>query len=258
MSAARNTYRLGISGMAGLGRMRVGGLFLALLAAFVSLCGPALAIVGEAAPADTVIQRHTILISSAKGRCSGVVLAQDLVLTAAHCVEAAGGKYVVSGLARDVIRVSVTEVARHPDFRKTDADIALVKLAQPLPVRFASAFLQGRPLRPGDRVIVGGYGVGVAGKSDARATLRSAGLVVSHLWRGRATLADVNHSEPEEKRLGPCNGDSGGPVFTYRGMFALVGIMAAGDCKGKASIVTVSHYHGWIIETAAKLGSPLN
>ena len=25
-----------------------------------------------------------------------------------------------------------------------------------------------------------------------------------------------------------------------------------------ASIVTVSHYHGWIVDTAARLGSPLN
>lgn len=66
-----------------------------------------------------------------------------------------------------------------------------------------------------------------------------------------ANIADRN-------RLGPCHGDSGGPAFTYRGMLTLVGVMSSGDCKGTASIVTVSHYYGWILETASKLGSPLN
>ena len=238
--------------------MRRGAVFLACLAAIVSLGGPALAIVGEAGPADVALQRQTILVFSAKGRCSGVLLAQDLVLTAAHCVEFAGEKYSVGGLVGEASRVSVKEIARHPDFRKSDADIALVRLEKPLPAQFASAYLQGRPLREGNRVIVGGYGLGVAGKAEATATLRSAGLVVSAVWRGRATLKDVNHGDPESKRLGPCSGDSGGPVFTYRGLLSLVGIMTAGDCKGTASIITVSHYYGWIVETAAQLGSPLN
>lgn len=236
--------------------MRRKALFLAFFTAIVSLCGPARAIVGEAGPADVAIQRHTVLLFSGKGRCSGVVLAPHLVLTAAHCVEAADGKYYVTGLAREGVRVDVAEVARHPEFRKTDADIALVKLVKPLPERFLPAFFQGRPLRAGDSVIVGGYGIAVAGKADARTTLRSAALVVSHLWRGRATVTDANTGD--RNRLGPCNGDSGGPAFTYRGMLTLVGIMSAGDCKGTASIVTVSHYYGWILETASKLGSPLN
>jgi hypothetical protein len=250
---------LGISGMAGFGNMRRKALFFAILAAIVSLCGPACAIVGDAGPADLVLQRHTVLVYSTKGRCTGVVLAPQLVLTAAHCVESVDGKYTVAGLARDAVRVEVSDVVRHPDHRKkpVSADIALLKLARPLPERFAAAHLHGRSLRAGDGVIVSGYGVASRGKSE-QPTLRSAALVVSHLWLGRATLADAFAGERDEGRPSPCSGDSGGPVFTYRGMLALVGIMSAGDCKGTASIMTVSFYYGWIHESASKLGSPLN
>src|SRR5689334_11170153 len=42
--------------------------------------------------ADGTIARYTVLVVGAKGRCTGVVLAQDIVLTAAHCVMY-GGKF---------------------------------------------------------------------------------------------------------------------------------------------------------------------
>jgi len=260
VSAARGTYWLGISGMAGFGGMRRGRLFLALLAAVVSPCGPAWAIVGEASPADIVIQRHTVLVYSAKGRCSGVVLAPRLVLTAAHCVEGEDRTYFVGGrvVREHFNRGGIAEIVRHPDFRhskSSDADIALIKLVQPMPERFTPVHLQARPLRQGDRVIVGGYGIGEDGKLDAQITLRSAALVVARLWLGRAQLANANREEGVQS--GPCGGDSGGPAFTYRGLFALVGIVSTADCKGKATIVAVSHYYDWILETAEKLGSPL-
>ena len=141
MSAARGTYRLGISGMAGFGRMRVRGLILAF-AAIVSPCGPARAIVGEAGPADVVIQRHTILVYSTKGRCSGVVLAPDLVLTAAHCVGAADGKFFVSGLAGAAIRADLRRRLVAPD-----AATAAVASLQPEAERLRRV-LEGQTVTP--------------------------------------------------------------------------------------------------------------
>ena len=61
---------------------------LALLA-----CGsPAAAMVGGALPADQTIARHVVLIVGGAMLCTGVAIAPDLVLTAAHCV-LSNGKY---------------------------------------------------------------------------------------------------------------------------------------------------------------------
>ena len=35
---------------------------------------------------DLSLQRYTVIVANAKGHCTGVVLAQNIVLTAAHCV----------------------------------------------------------------------------------------------------------------------------------------------------------------------------
>ena len=45
------------------------------------------AMVGGAPPADSAIARHVVLLVGSRGNsCSGVAIARDLVLTAAHCV----------------------------------------------------------------------------------------------------------------------------------------------------------------------------
>jgi V8-like Glu-specific endopeptidase len=239
--------------------MRVLALFPALVAALVSLRGPASAITGQAGPAYGSIDRFTVFVRSPKGGCSGVVLAQDLVMTAAHCLEPKGGGIPVEGFVSEV-RVhgeSVAEVVPHPDFRKAErfvGDIALVKLKQPLPAGFVPALLQARTVKEGDRVIVGGFGT--ADQKDQYATLRSGVLVVVSTYIGMFYIRDVPHGGP---RLAACHGDSGGPVFTYRGLIALVGIMVGGegDCTGTTRVVPVSQHHEWITETAEKLGSPL-
>src|SRR5215813_3365436 len=100
--------------------------------------------------ADRTIQRYTIAIGSAKGRCTGVVLAQNIVLTAAHCI-VRGEKFWVGGNAGGGSRVippsplsAVDEVVPHPLFSRKDTgspDLAILKLAKPLPDRFIPAVL---------------------------------------------------------------------------------------------------------------------
>src|SRR5690242_19100275 len=57
----------------------------AILAAS-AFCGERAGAMVGADLADRTIQRYTIAIGSPKGRCTGVVLAQNIVLTAAHCI----------------------------------------------------------------------------------------------------------------------------------------------------------------------------
>jgi hypothetical protein len=61
---------------------------LVALALPLLVCGPASGLVG-ADIADRTVQRYTVVVASTKGRCSGVVLSQNVVLTAAHCIQTA-------------------------------------------------------------------------------------------------------------------------------------------------------------------------
>jgi Trypsin len=74
------------------------------------------------------------------------VLAQDLVLTAAHCVVATSALKIVGHLAAVPYHLAdVTEVALHPEFSWPKfswpaADLALLKLSEKLPTGFAPGF----------------------------------------------------------------------------------------------------------------------
>jgi Trypsin len=129
-------------------------------------CSPADALVG-ADVADNTVHRYTVLVASAKGRCSGAVLAQDIVLTAAHCVQAASNLQVGGnpGWGYQTLPPRalspVIETVQHPLYRSTDAgspDLAILKLAKPLPDRFIPAVINPRNLNEGDDLIAAGYG----------------------------------------------------------------------------------------------------
>src|SRR5512139_2976449 len=113
----------------------------ALLAVATLCTDRAVALVG-ADLADRTVQRYTVMVGSPKGRCTGVVLAQNIVLTAAHCVPA-GEKFWVGGHpagGSETVPPSqlstVDEVVPHPLWSRRDTgspDLAILRLAKPLP-----------------------------------------------------------------------------------------------------------------------------
>jgi hypothetical protein len=240
---------------------------LAVLACLTLPAIPAAGMVGGALPADQTIARHVVLIVGGHSLCSGVAIAPDLVLTAAHCV-LENGKYRLLAFEgrRSAIR-DVASVAPHPQFSPSaDApDLALVKLvAQPAPKLTPAIFSDRRvPPSVGDRFIVAGFGVAVQGDRKTAGRLRAAMLVATD----RPSSQQLSLVDPrklgEAAGLGVCNGDSGGPVFDADD-HALVGIVswssrADGEptCGFVSGIIPLARYRYWILETAAKLGSPL-
>jgi len=223
--------------------------------------------VGGAPPAEQAIARHVVLIIGEHSLCTGVAIAPDLVLTAAHCV-LTNGKYRLVSL--DGRRPAVREVASvvpHPQFSPAaDApDLALVKLAAtPGPKLVPAAFSDRRvPPSVGDRFIVAGFGVAVQGDRKTAGRLRAATLVATQ----RPNAQQVSLVDPrklgESAGLGVCNGDSGGPVFDEQDR-ALVGIVSWSSrtdgepvCGFVSGVIPLARYRYWILETAAKLGSPL-
>lgn len=219
--------------------------------------------------ADGTIARYTVVVLSAKGRCTGVVLAQDIVLTAAHCVMS-GGKFwagdgnqalpswLTSTAEKSVAQIAlrsriraVDQIVSHPLFSTKDRgspDLAILRLEKPLPDHFIPATLGPRHLAEGDTLIAAGYGKASAEETKPALMLRAVLLRVTQAFRGWAILTATG-----EDRAGGAPGDSGGPLFAYRGMHTLVGLIVSVSDKQTRAVALAAHY-GWIKETQEKLG----
>jgi hypothetical protein len=235
--------------------------------ACLALAGkPANAIVGGARFADEAIARHVVLIVGAQHLCSGVAIAPDLVLTAAHCVPSTGKYRLMTFDGRRPTVKDVANIAAHPQFSgRADApDLALIKLAGPVANLRPVAFSERRtPPSVGDRFIVAGFGVGVQGDRRTAGKLRAATLVATDRPSSQQLSLVDPHKLGDSAGFGVCNGDSGGPVFEERDR-ALVGIVSwsartDGEpiCGFVSGVIPLARYRYWILETAAKLGSPL-
>ena len=145
---------------------------------------PAAAIVGGAANANEALARHVVMLVGPRGFCSGVAIARSVVLTAAHCVLAgADTKLAEFDAARQPVLKDIATIARHPGFdadaalrQRVTADVALLKLAEPLASRFVPAPLAAprRPVAVGDLLLVAGYGLAAPG--DGRSGCAPRGL----------------------------------------------------------------------------------
>src|SRR5439155_10351401 len=98
------------------------------------------------------LARHVVMVVGARGgACTGTAIARDLVLTAAHCLQVGPGArhtVVAPDAARRPRMTRVESFERHPEFdletalaHRETPDVALLKLAEPLPTRVSPAGL---------------------------------------------------------------------------------------------------------------------
>jgi hypothetical protein len=254
-------------------RMRSPGLAaLALLLAPL----PAAAMVGGAAPATPAIARHVVLIVGSHGTfCTGVAIARDLVLTAAHCtLPGAEYKLMEFDAAHQPVLKDVADIARHPQFdlntllaHRATADVSLMRLAAPLGAAHVPAPLAtpSRAVAPGDGFTVAGYGVAVRGDGKSGGTIRVAALVAT----GQPGTLQIRLVDPvtkdERAGLGACTGDSGAPVFAGDGEKpGVAGVVSwstgpklADGCGGLTGVTPLVRYRDWIVDTARRMGATL-
>jgi hypothetical protein len=187
----------------------------------------------------------------------------------------AGDKYEVlevTGLRRPQA-TAVASFEQHPQFHFDDAnaaratpDLAVLKLAKPLPARVRPIALGARDFFPaGDTFTVAGLG-SVRDLNDGTfGRLLTAELAaVRRQFDLQLRLIDPI-TRGEMPGLSACSGDSGGPVFeqTSTGL-VLVGVVSwatsAGGmvgCGGMTGATPVSSLRPWISDTAERLGSAL-
>jgi len=234
----------------------------------------AAAMVGGAQPADDGAGRSAVMLTGSRGTfCSGVALARDLVLTAAHCVlPGADYKLVELGAGRQPVLKDLATIVRHPEFdvnavlrHRVTADVALLKLAAPVKNVPAPLAPPGGAVAVGDSFMVAGYGLAVRGDGKTGGTVRAAALVAT----GQPGSLQIRLTDPASKGeragLGACTGDSGAPVFRdINGALAVIGIVSwstgpgnSEGCGGLTGVTPLARYLGWIIEQAGKLGSRL-
>jgi hypothetical protein len=225
------------------------------LAALVLCATAAGAVVGGREDAGALSRAGVMVLSSNGGMCSAVVLAPDAILTAAHCATGADAYRVhYRDESGEPVMIEPAERAVHPGYdrkaieaRRRSIDLALVRLPEPLPARFATATLSPRTAAKDEAVAVGGYGVLREGAAKTTGTFRVARLTVVEPYGPSAVLVWL-----EGAAAGACLGDSGGPVAREGTVFAVISwAKGAGrsSCGRITQGVLLGPQRAWIDQT---------
>ena len=226
----------------------------------------AMAVTGNAPPASGLAARAIVmLVDEREDLCTATALAPDLVLTAAHCV--AGPLKRSVKVYQTGQTIAVARTVSHPQFNfsnylasRATADLALVKLAAPLPDIIAPVTLaEVRRVAVGETLTIAGFGVTKNATPIGLGIPREAKLAVT----GKPGSLQIRLVDPAtlNKRpgLGGCVGDSGAPAFETdaSGALRIVGVVswstAPNDedgCGGLTGLTPLLLYRDWIFETA--------
>jgi hypothetical protein len=270
----RGTFRIVSLAKAFLPAPRVGvGTILACLSGAI-LTAPVFALVGPAREAPEFAPYVVTVLDKSGGAsgggggasfCTASVIAPDVVLTAAHCVSNLSDMQVFyrGGQGRLVL-FDIASIALHPEFRPKigrkhliSIDLALLRLAQPLPPTFQPIELaESGPVATGQPFRVAGFGRADEKVSGTSGVLRAGILVAS----GPKSPVLVWLTDPHGTGLGGCTGDSGAPVLAI-GQLALVAvaIRARGNngysCGATTEAVLIGPQMPWVRKTLQAWGA---
>jgi secreted trypsin-like serine protease len=211
---------------------------------------------GEQVIKSDVISRITagLVSTSVAGQalCTVSLVADDLAVTAAHCVRVAPGEpraVLTLIFGRDLHSPEnpkrIVDQAEIPDGA---ADVALLHFEGGLPVdyQFAKLLPFDQELKEGDPVTLAGFGIWSAERNDGEGFLRKAQVTVSN-----PHYSSTEIEFDQSLGRGACHGDSGGPAyFLINKKPYLFGITSrgGGNCDQRVIYSTIGSLADWFKE----------
>lgn len=241
---------------------------------------------GQAVRASDADSNRSILLiwEDANGQqslCSATLIADQTLLTAAHCVNEAVKMQAVfysdvsceSGYRRSQHSIAVDQMTAHPDYNTDiqslnvldeNIDLALVHLAEKAPERFQIFRISKNPEDLTSNVFLYGFGATGTSKSDTMLLRKTVVERANIFFTNKALFFD------QEDKTGVCSGDSGGAgLMEENGELVIASVNSEvfnGDitdsstdlCNRNAKSIVVHHYlESWVIPTLAQWGQSL-
>lgn len=181
-----------------------------------------------------------LYISSGSSRCSAVVISDQVIATAAHCVRDQGEIRPVSEKLVDFVHEQIVYTAicsQAPLYRdqKEDHDLALCKVDKRLPIKPAKVSRVSP--RMSSIVLLTGYGC-TKGNSDGSSSGGNDGILRVGKAKVTKLPKEKNHWFYTEDLSALCFGDSGGPsMLSEKEKHSVIGINSRGDIQ-KLSLLT--------------------